>query len=153
MMAVRRIRRPKDKEDVFIALTDGDESVFDTYKDLMVFAACVGYSSELKRTLDKGTLDPIKYYIFSGECDRAVINMLALSETHDIKTLEGDEESYDSRFTVFEEYANAGLEIIRRKVVDAPGTILDNLIDFIHKQEDGDDEDPVNILKEIGKNL
>ena len=148
-MAVRRIKRPKDKEDVFLELTEGDEAVFDTYKDLMIFSACVGYAQGSRKKLKKGSLEPIDFSIFSGECDRAIFNMIALTETGEPKIFESQEEM----FTIFEEYANAGLEILRRKVIDAPEKILDNLIDYLHRQKEESADDPISILKGIGDNI
>ena len=75
--------------------------------------------------------------------------MIALTETGDPKIFE----SQDEMFTIFEEYANAGLEILRRKVIDAPGKILDNLIDYLHRQKEEGADDPISILKGIGDNI
>lgn len=148
-MSIRRIKRPKDKEDVFLALTEGNEAVFKTYKDLMLFSACVGYAESSRKKLEKGSLEPIDFSVFSGECDSAIINMIALAETGDPKIFE----DRDDIFTMFEEYANAGLEILRRKVIDAPGNILDNLIDYLHRQKEDGTDDPISILKGIGDNI
>ena len=148
-MAFRRIKRPKDKEDVFHALIEGDEPVFETYKDLMIFSACLGYVEGSRKKLDKGSLEPIDFSVFSGEVDHAIFNMIALTETGEPKIFE----SQDEMFTIFEEYANAGLEILRRKIIDAPGKILDNIIDYLHRQKEEDTDDPINILKGIGNNI
>ncbi len=37
---------------MFVALTEGDKAVFDTYKELMVLAACVVYAAELRKKLE-----------------------------------------------------------------------------------------------------
>jgi len=148
-MTFRRIKRPKDKEDVFLALTEGEDAIFDTYKDLMVFSACLGYVEGSRIKMDKGSLEPIDFSVFSGECDQAIFNMLALAETGEPKVFE----SRDEMFAIFEEYANSGLEILRRKVIDAPGKIMDNMIDYLHRQKEDISDDPISILKGIGNNI
>ena len=119
----------------------------------MIFAACVGYTFESRKSLPKGTLDPIKYDVFNREYDQTIIDMIAFSETDDHTVMDSRVESYDAKFAIFEEYANAGLEIMRRKVIDSPGAILDNMIDFVYEGKKGHNEDPVSILKLIGENI
>ena len=41
--ALRRVRRPKDKDSLFTQLVQ-EESVFETYADLITFAATLGSS-------------------------------------------------------------------------------------------------------------
>lgn len=147
----RRIRRPGDKEDVFAAMTVGDNAVFKTYKDLMVCAACIGYAHKRREPFDK-SLEPIAWHTFNGPTDAAVINAIALSETGDLAILIEEEEAYDQRFTIFEEYANGGLAIIRQRALAAPGGALDNMVDFIFDHAPDRRKEPdMDILQRLAK--
>jgi dnd system-associated protein 4 len=147
-MSVRRIKRPKEKEDVFKRITDGDEAIFSSYKDLMIFAACVGFNEHCQEEF-QNSLEPINLSVFSGECDSAIFDIMALTESGDAAILEPPNDKY----AIFEKYANGGLDIIKRKVLDSPGSVMDNFINFIHSQKEDEKEDPIDILKGIGDNL
>ena len=152
-MAYRRIKRPKDKEEVFEALVNSDDKIFDSFKDLMVFAACVGYAFEQKVKLASGTLEAIDFSVFKGECDEALFNMIGLADTEDSLVLDNTEKRNDEKATYFEEYANAGLDMIRTKVMEAPGRYLQNLLDFMSEHWEDGSEDPVDIFKGLADDL
>ena len=131
----RRIRRPADKESVFEALTKGESEVFTTYKDVMMMAACIGYSRKTRKPFDK-TLEPISWSIFK-DTDAAVINALALAEIDDITILLDTDDSFELKLTILEEYANAGLEVLQREVLRTAGRSLDNILDIVFSASQG----------------
>lgn len=149
----RRIRRPADKEKVFMAMTMGDNAVFKTYKALMVCAACIGFAHKQREPFDK-PIGPIAWSTFSGPTDAAVINAIALSETGDLRILLEDEDAYNQRFTIFEEYANGGLAIIQQRILSAPGCVLDNMVDLIFDYSSDRREEPdMGILQRLAKEI
>ncbi|MBV9385528.1 MAG: DNA phosphorothioation-associated protein 4 [Chroococcidiopsidaceae cyanobacterium CP_BM_ER_R8_30] len=116
-MAEKRIKIAKDKTKLVRDLKAADDTTgpFQTFVDIMVFAAALGAKRKKRVPLVEFAkdLDPIRRdYFDNHKCD-LVINLLAISETQDQKILAQDEESDEQRITIFEEYANGGLEILQ----------------------------------------
>lgn len=90
-----------------------ERKLFATIRELLCFAALLGFSEERRLPLDRsqGT-DDIMYSIF--EADPAAEDLvwaLAVAETQDVEVLrEGNEKRCGE---IFEEYANGGLAIIK----------------------------------------
>lgn len=131
-----RVRRPADYEALMLELTK-EHSIFKTYKDLMVFAACLGYRRD-KRVEFQKSAEPINLQIFSGTFDQAVINTLAIATTNDSKVIGEDQE--DERIRIFEEFACGGLEIMADEI--GGGSVSswgDALLTSIMQEENQDD--------------
>ncbi|MBH8564430.1 DNA phosphorothioation-associated protein 4 [Nostoc sp. CENA67] len=113
-MADRRVKIAKDKAYLVEALGEDKNGPFETYADVMVFAASLGTRRKkivpLKEIAKKP--EPIKQSVFANRGYEPVINLLAISHTKDTKILAFDEESENERIRIFEEYANGGLEIL-----------------------------------------
>lgn len=131
----RRIKRPKDHEELMDKLINKDSGIFNTYKDAMMFAACLGYHHN-KRVPFPTSAEAILFSVFSGAFDEALWNMLAISVTDDLDILVSSEEGYDRRLTIFEEYANGGLEILDDMVIKREGLNMDNFLALIQKADD-----------------
>ena len=118
-MGANRIRVAKDKAALVKALTasDGTTGPFQTYADVMVFAAALG--AKRKKRVSLGAISnkepaPISLEVFVSRGYELVIKLLAIIETKDAKILSHfDEISDEKRIQIFEEYANGGLEILR----------------------------------------
>ncbi|MBK4743766.1 MULTISPECIES: DNA phosphorothioation-associated protein 4 [Bacillus cereus group] len=132
----RRIKRSSDKEDIYKSLTEGDYKVFKTMKDVFLFAASIGYQENKREVLNKVDGE-IPWSVFRGDTDTAFIDSIAIAETKDIRILLSDEETYDKKFKILEEYANYGMNILRRKIIESPGDPIDNLVSLIIEYEDG----------------
>lgn len=113
-----RVRVAKDKSALLKALLDEKIGSFQTYADVLVFAAALGAKRKKSAPLKDIAKEPepIKQSIFANRGYEPVINLLALSYTKDTKTLASDETSEGERIRIFEEYANAGLEILEDKL-------------------------------------
>ena len=130
---MNRINVAKDKADLVKALTviDGKTGPFQTYADVIVFAAALG--SKRKKRLpikesSKREPGPIALEIFVSRGYDSVIKLIAVAETKDSKVLSyNDEALEEQRLTIFEEYANGGLEILREELRGA-GDYLDRLL-------------------------
>lgn len=129
----RRIRRNREQENIYKALTEGETAVFETYKDVFMMAACVGFSMRSRVSFERSA-EPIAMSVFSGNNDLPIINAIAFQETGDVGVLLGDEEAFDKKLTIVEEYANGGLDLLRHKVLEIAGDPLDNLISFLLEQ-------------------
>lgn len=123
----RRVRRPKDKEPLIKKLVD-DEHVFDTYRDLLVFAAGLGFAKSRQRPFEQSS-EPIPWSVFSGVGLDGFVNMLAAVTDDDYTIL--DPERYDERLKVFEEYANGGLEVIHELLAHSSRPSLDVLVQLM----------------------
>lgn len=116
-MADKRIKIAKDKAKLVKDLKASDETTgpFQTYVDVMVFAAAFGVKRKKRVPLVEiaRDLDPIRRDYFDNNRCELVINLLAISETQDQNILADDEKSDEQRIKIFEEYANGGLEILQ----------------------------------------
>jgi dnd system-associated protein 4 len=109
----RRIRVAKDKEDIMRSLAgtgpeNASDGVFDSMAEAVLFAAFLGYSQEHRLSIEEYSrkIDPIRpeYIPHSG------IEFIGLLSFESIDVLGNDTEVDIAQ--EFEEYANAGLEII-----------------------------------------
>ncbi|MHA1435661.1 MAG: DNA phosphorothioation-associated protein 4 [Candidatus Heimdallarchaeota archaeon] len=140
----RRVRRPKDKTDLLNQLTSDDQGgPFETYKDVLIFAATLGYYHERHVEFEQ-TDEPIAWDIFKSN-DRALINMIALSDKQNLTIL--SEAQSEDKIKCFEEYANGGLEIIQREIVSGTVPPLESFIDLFLKVKKPSEE----ILPELSK--
>ncbi|HBB33813.1 MAG TPA: DNA phosphorothioation-associated protein 4 [Cyanobacteria bacterium UBA8803] len=118
-MGANRIRVAKDKADLVKALVASPDTTgpFQTYADVMVFAAALGAKGQKRSPLEaiaKKEPAPIGIEIFVSRGYDSVIKVLAIAETKDAKILSAfDEKAEEERIHIFEEYANGGLEILR----------------------------------------
>lgn len=111
------VRRPKDHDEMLTAISQSDKKVFSSYKDALVFAACLAYSRGEKRQFDKSS-DPVGMHIFRGEFDLSVFQCVSLADTGRPQVMADEME--DERISRFEEYACAGLDILKREVFESP---------------------------------
>ncbi|NET00037.1 MAG: DNA phosphorothioation-associated protein 4 [Sphaerospermopsis sp. SIO1G2] len=128
-----RIRVAKDKADFVKALIsdDGGNGPFQTFADVIVFAAALGAKYNKRVSVDevsKREPTPIRLEIFAASGYDIVIKLLGITETQDIQILSPDDEDWQKKCNgIFEEYANGGLEILQgelRGSIDYTNTIL-----------------------------
>jgi len=129
-MIDRRVRYSKDKADFVGKLVYSDESKTAPFKqksDALAFAAALGLKRDRKTTLGNSYAEPIRLSVFEGQGYDILINLIALHEKEDPKLLSNSPADVDHRVTIFEEYANGGLEILMQElsgVVDITESIL-----------------------------
>ncbi|MCM1981987.1 DNA phosphorothioation-associated protein 4 [Lyngbya confervoides] len=130
-MADTRVRIPKDKADLVRALKEGSDSngPFQTYADVIAYAAALGAQQGKRSPLDEisSNPDPIPKEHFISRKYEALIHLLSVASTQDPKSLAGNEDIEVQQIRVFEEYANAGLDILNSKlngVVDYSESLL-----------------------------
>lgn len=127
----RNVRREsvhidQEHHELYLRLTTGDEAPFKTMKDLFMLAAAVGQARG-QRTPITRQREIFRWPVFSLQEDVPVLRAIAIAETGSTQVLVDQ----DQVLTVAEEYANAGIEQIKREVVDQPGTSLDNLVGYL----------------------
>lgn len=153
-MGTNRIRVAKDKADLVKALTvsNGTTGPFQTYADVMVFAAALGAKHKKRSHLEAISNKepaPIALEVFVSRGYELVIKLLAIAETKDAKIISiFDESAEEKRIHIFEEYANGGLEILRdelRGSVDYSEQIL--LILSSERLKQASSEEEFNLSK------
>lgn len=120
-MADTRIRIAKDKAELVKALKDGSDlnGPFQTYADVVAFAAMLGAKRGMKVPLEevsKSDPEPIPQEHFISRKYENIISLLAVANTQNPKILAEDESCEEERVRIFEEYSNAGLEIIQNNL-------------------------------------
>jgi dnd system-associated protein 4 len=122
MIETGRIRVAKDKAELVKSLTsiDGETGPFQTFADVIVFAASLGAKHKKRVSLaeiSKREPGPIGLEVFVSRGYDRVIKLLGVTKTQDIKILSVDEENKEFlRNHIFEEYANGGLEILQNEL-------------------------------------
>ncbi|MGG3563165.1 DNA phosphorothioation-associated protein 4 [Neobacillus rhizosphaerae] len=131
----RRIRRPKDQEEYYTKLTDQTEfGIFSTYKDVFMAAGVLGFMNKKRREFTV-SLEGIDWHRFNLETDETLINSVAISDTNDPKLVNTDDDTFDIKIKIFEEYAAGGIEILYKKVMEDPKKALTLYIEFIMSME------------------
>ena len=112
--------------DLYSQLTTGDEAPFKTMKDLFMLATSVGYARK-RRVHLTGQREIFRWPVFSSQEDVPVLRAIAIADTEDTAVLVDQ----DQVLTIAEEYANGGIDEIRREVAGQPGLPRENLIQFL----------------------
>lgn len=126
------VRRPKQFENMLLDLCQSEKKIFLSYKDALVFAACLGYVKGIRKQFEK-TSEPVGMHIFKGEFDESVFQCLGLCEMKDPAIMSDD--NLDKRIRIFEEYAAGGLEVIKTRIYDGPEDWDNALVGLILEYE------------------
>lgn len=109
-----RVRRPQHHERLMIELQE--EAGFATFRDILLFAAAVGFRSVRRAPFVAAAGDRIRYETLTVPAySEALINMIAANVAKDDPEIM-DDKRLEERIKVFEEYANGGLECIQEQV-------------------------------------
>lgn len=123
------INRSKSHEDMvqrlaMLKLPSADRTLFPTIRELLCFAALLGYSEGRRIPLDRvAGLEDVSYQQFERGGAEDLIYLIALAETKDPEILKDGEESRCAE--IFEEYANGGLQILRDAMLQSGGEYPD----------------------------
>ena len=115
-MALPRIKIAKDKAELVQKLLDtkGTTGAFQTYADIIAFAASLGVKHQKRVKLaeiSQSEPAPISLEVFISRGYDRLIKLIAVTETQDIKILSTENIAIEAqRVIIFEEYANGGLE-------------------------------------------
>ena len=135
-MAKSAMNKASEHEDYYQELGgNGKSKIFDTMKDVFMFAAAVGYKYNKQISVMKRGGEPIALRHFSDD-DKKMIDLLALSVTNDISILFSEDEFVDKKYEIVESLANGGMGIM----IDAfckPVIDEAELFKFVESFEDG----------------
>ncbi len=144
---VNDVKRPKKYEDMLLDLCqkdkDKNKNIFSTYKDALVFAACLGYKFDKRVPFEK-TSEPVGIHIFKGEYDSVIWDYIGIASTEDSEIM--STKRFEEKIHIFEEFACGGLELIETKVYSAPGDWRDLIVELIFEQEENSSQ---SILDDI----
>jgi dnd system-associated protein 4 len=135
----RRVRRPRDKDELLTTLVE--EGPFTTFREALVFASALGVAAQRRVPFDQ-TSEPIPWEVF-GNTAAPTMDMIAAVTSDEIDILADDR--IDDRLTIFEEYANGGLEVIRERLANDPRPALDVALDIVLDHEGGTGKDAFDL--------
>ena len=131
------INRSRVYEDIVqklaaVPLPDSDRRLFPTIRELLCFAALLGYSEGRRVPLDRSQgVEDISYQQFERGDAEHLIFLIALAESQDTDVLREGEEVRCAE--IFEEYANGGLGIIKDFLLRSGGEYPDRaLMGMLH---------------------
>lgn len=138
-----RFSPPKDKAEFIRALT-GDDSPFNEMRDVVFFAAAVGYREQRRAPL-QGKGEAIRWDVMKNRyATEELTDMLAVMQDPDDRELLSIAR-HDDRIAILEEYANGGLEYLRERIHEAGAvplqTVFVQLIQEYLASADGPQED------------
>jgi dnd system-associated protein 4 len=120
-MALPRIKVAKEQAELVQKLLDtkGTTGAFQTYADIIAFAASLGAKHQKRVKLTEVSQNepaPISLEVFISRGYEPLIKLIAVSETQDIKILATDTTAEAQRNLIFEEYANGGLVKLKNEL-------------------------------------
>jgi dnd system-associated protein 4 len=132
-MSENRIRVAKDKAELVKSLIASTEnnSPFQTYADVMLFAAALGAKHNQRKPLgeiSKKEPGPISIEIFIARGYDPVLKLIAIAATENINVISpvggaspmsNRADVEQQRIGIFEEYANGGLDLLDRELCGA----------------------------------
>lgn len=111
--------------------TKADEDrPFKTMKDVFMIAACLGAKHQQRGTMSKQK-EIFNGNVFDTKTDAPVLAALAYQYTQDLEVLD------DSRVVldIAQDWANGGIYIVKRELLDQPGRPLQNLLGLLLDNE------------------
>jgi dnd system-associated protein 4 len=109
-------------------LSQGSDSVFETYVELLCFAACLGFVRNASVSFESSA-EAVPWHIFENRGKDSVVNLVAAVALEDFTIVGPDR--FDDKLKVFEQYANGGLEILSQLIDKSPKTPFDVVRDLI----------------------
>lgn len=110
-----------------------DRRLFPTIRELLCFAALLGFSEERRIPLDRSQgVEDVSYQQFERGDAEDLIYMIALAEEKNMDVLREGEEGKCAE--IFEEYANGGLAIIKDFLLRAGGEYPDRALMSLLKE-------------------
>lgn len=141
------INRSRTHEDLVQRLSSQklagtDRSLFPTIRELLCFAALLGYSEKRRLPLDRDKgIEDVSYQQFERGDAEDLIYLIALADSKDPEILKEGAEGQCAE--IFEEYANGGLQIIHEAMLRGGGEYPDrDILELLREN------DYLNILDE-----
>lgn len=132
-LSVKRDRKHEPLVKKLCTNEDGHKPVFTYIKDLMIFAAMVGFSANKRKKLEVDGISIILETYASDHKDSFIYLIALITEKN---ALALKDENLANSITIFEEYCNAGLEEVQLWLDENPGDYsgIDTLADKVYEQ-------------------
>ena len=112
---------------LFRSQSDG---TFATIREVLVFAAAFGYTRGIRQPFVEAS-EPVRWDTMTKSAYfEAIVDMICAAES-DVRPEFLADDYLDDRVSVFEEYANGGLELLQKELRNAYGRPLDILTSLI----------------------
>jgi len=109
-----------------------EASPFLLMKDVFMWAVALGVQANSRRPLSGSRTQIFHWSNLAQDIDVPALKAIAVAETGDVEVLQNEGQI----LRIAEEYANAGIHILKREVVDKPGHALWNLADLVRNNSD-----------------
>ena len=110
-MAKSALRKAAEYEQYFQELGNKPDKMFDSMKDVFMFAARLGFREKKRIPIVKSAGEDISLRFFKDE-DENIFNIIALTDTNEMSILLPDDEYREKKYKIIEEYANGGMSIM-----------------------------------------
>jgi dnd system-associated protein 4 len=100
----------------------GEEGIFPSFRECLVFAAALGYKHGLRKPFEQ-TDEPIPWNVF--EQYEPLLHLLAIASTDDGGVIA--QERFGEQLTILEEFANGGLSVMQSAIERDGGSHIDAL--------------------------
>ena len=135
-----RFSPPKDKAD-FLKELVGKDSPFNEFRDVLFFAAVVGFHED-RRVALSARGEAIRWDVMSNRLGTEIVmDMIAVATDLDDKELLSGARK-DERVAILEEYANGGLEVLKERIGTAGVLPLDTVIIHLLQEYMHSDQSP-----------
>lgn len=120
---MRGIKRSKRHEPTVRLLAEAihptaKRQIFPTMRELVCFAAVLGFEREKKRPLDTEVMEIDARIFDAHQQSLDLLYLIALADTKDVEVLREGQE--DGAVSVFEQYAEGGFEILEQWLKEKP---------------------------------
>lgn len=110
-MGKTALRKSAEYEQCFQELGNKSDKIFDSMKDVFMFAVTLGFRKQKRIPIQKTDGDDIRLIYFKDE-DENIFNIIALADTGEMSILLPDDEYREKKYKIVEEYANGGMSIM-----------------------------------------
>lgn len=115
-----QVRRPRSFNNLVEAFCNSEHAIFSHIRDLMVFAAMIGYSRDQFAAIEPGAdTIPITMHVYSNNRTDTYIYLLSLLKAKDASILKNN--SLTDAIKIFEGYCNGGLQLMQDWLDDNHG--------------------------------
>lgn len=123
---MRAIKRSQKFEDLVRKLADvhhptTGKSVFPTIRELVCFAAILGFENDRRKKLQNDTNDVDARNVEKSQQTQDLIYLIALAVEKDVEILRDENE--EQMYRIFEEYAEGGFEILELWMREKPDDV------------------------------
>jgi dnd system-associated protein 4 len=126
----RRVRRPRDKEDLVADLRDEHRGAFREIRDVLLFAGALGFERKRFEEFTESA-DTIRWETWTNRAfTEEMVRLIAVAHTDDKDIAAADRQG--EQIAIFEAYANGGLAVLDEAMRAAPTmTPLEVVLDLI----------------------